>query len=81
MRRTVAAMKPEAQPCHRQDSRQAKDAPGRTSPEGDGADSVSPRDGFTGLHFDAGKTNTPTTVRTPLPRPAATGLKRGLEAP
>lgn len=56
-------MKPEAQPCHRQDSRQAKDAPGRTAPEGDGADSVSSRDGFTGLHPDAGKANTPDDER------------------
>ncbi len=54
-------MKPEAQPCHRQESRQAKDAPGRTSPEGDRADLASPRDGFTGLHPDTGKANTPTT--------------------
>lgn len=81
MRRTVAAMKLEAQPCHRQDSRQAKDAPGRTSPEGDRADSVSPRDDFTGLPPDAGKANTPTTGENALPRPAATGLRRGLEAP
>ena len=61
MRWTVAAMKPEAQPCHRQESRQAKDAPGRTSPEGDRADLASPRDGFTGLPPDTGKANTPTT--------------------
>ncbi len=61
MRRTVVAMRPEAQPRHRQDSRQAKDAQGRTSPQGDGADSASPRDGFTDMQPDAGKANTPTT--------------------
>lgn len=61
MRRTVAAMKPEAQPGHRQDSRQAKDAPGQTPPEGDMANPESPRDGFSGLHHDAGKANTPRT--------------------
>tara|TARA_R100001230_G_scaffold25592_2_gene21334 strand:- start:7444 stop:7737 length:294 start_codon:yes stop_codon:yes gene_type:complete len=33
-RRTVAAMKPEAQPCHRQDSQRTKDATGRTDPNG-----------------------------------------------
>lgn len=63
LRRTVVAMKPEAQPCHRQDSRQAKDAMGRTPPKGGGADSVFPRDGFTGLHPDAGKANTPDDER------------------
>lgn len=60
LRRTVAAKRPEAQPFHRQDSRKAKGALGQTSPEGDGADSASPRDGFTGLYPNAGKANTPT---------------------
>ncbi|MDT4835286.1 hypothetical protein FQZ97_689450 [compost metagenome] len=76
MRRTVAAMRPEAQLCHRQDSRQAKDAPGRTLPEGDGADSASPHDGFTDLHPDAGKANTPTTSENTL----ATSRGNRLEA-
>ncbi|MCY1372995.1 hypothetical protein D9M69_602420 [compost metagenome] len=60
LRRTVAAMKPEAQPRHRQDSQQAKDAPDRTSPGKRRTDSASPHDGFTDLHPDAGKTITPT---------------------
>ncbi|QGP97165.1 hypothetical protein IPC1133_16275 [Pseudomonas aeruginosa] len=34
---------------------------GRPLPNGDVADSASPRDGFTGLRPDAGKANTPTT--------------------
>ena len=67
-------MRPEAQPRHRQDSRQAKDAQGRTSPQGDGADSASPRDGFTDMQPDAGKANTPTTGENALPQPTATGL-------
>ena len=43
-------MKPEAQPRHRQDSQQHKDALGRTTPnpKGDLADSASLRKGFTG---------------------------------
>lgn len=59
MRRTVAAMKPEAQPRARQDSRHAKDAAGRTPPEGDRANPESPHDGFSGLPPDTGKANTP----------------------
>ena len=73
LRRTVAAMKPEARPYHRQDSRRAKDAAGRTFPKRRWADSVFPRDGFTGLLLDAGKVNTPTTARTSLTQPAANG--------
>ena len=41
-------MKPEAQPRHRQDSQQHKDALGRTTPKGDRADSESLHEGFTG---------------------------------
>ncbi len=52
-------MKPEVQPFHRQDSRQAKDAAGRTPSEGDRANPESPRDGFSGLPSDTGKANTP----------------------
>ena len=65
-------MKPEAQPCHRQDSRQAKDAPGRTSPKGDGADSASPRDDFTDLRPDAGKADPPRTGENALAAPCCT---------
>jgi len=52
-------MKPEAQPRHRQDSRQDKDALGRTAPNGDGAGSASPHEGCTGSPADAGEVNHP----------------------
>ena len=49
--RTVAAMKPEAQPHPRQDSQQTKDAGGRPVPNGAMANSAcGQNDGFTGLH-------------------------------
>src|SRR3546814_8781083 len=47
-------MKPKAQPCHRQDSQRDKDALGRTTPKGDGADSASPPECFPGALTDAG---------------------------
>jgi len=50
-------MKPEAQPCHRQDSQRDKDALGRTAPKGDGADSASPPEGFSSSLTDAGQVN------------------------
>lgn len=56
-RRTVAAMKPEAQPHPRQDLQRDKDALGRTAPKGDGADSASPHEGCTGSPTDAGQVN------------------------
>jgi len=54
-------MKPEAQPCPRQDSQRDKDALGRTAPKGDGAGSASPLEGFSGSPTDAGQVNHPTT--------------------
>lgn len=54
-------MKPEAQPRHRQDSQQHKDALGRTAPKADRADSASPHEGRTGTLPDAGQVNTSTT--------------------
>jgi len=54
-------MKPEAQPCPRQDSQQAKDALGRTAPKGDMAGSASPHGGFGGAFPDAGQVKLPTT--------------------
>ncbi len=50
-------MKPEAQPRHRQDSQQHKDALGRTAPKGDRAGSAFPHEGFTGSLPDAGQVN------------------------
>ena len=60
-RRTVAAMKPKAQPSPRQDSQRDKDALGRPAPKGDRAGPASPHTGCTGLRPDAGQVNTPTT--------------------
>jgi hypothetical protein len=74
-------MKPEAQPRHRQDSQQDKDALGRTAPKGDMADSASPPEGFTGSRPDAGQVNPDDKARTPLPHLAALVLRRGVEAP
>lgn len=50
-------MKPGAKPCPRQDSRQAKDAQAARSRKETWPTSAFPRDGFTGLHPDAGKDN------------------------
>ena len=61
MRRTVADMKPEAQPRHRQDSQRDKDALGRTAPKEGVADSTSPHEGRTGMLADAGQVKHPTT--------------------
>ena len=58
---TVAAMKPEAQPPHRQDSQPDKDALGRTAPKGRTADSASPHEGFTDSFPYAGQVNLPMT--------------------
>ncbi len=79
-RRTVAAMKPEAQPRPRQDSRPDKDALGRTAPKGDGADSASPPEGFIGAPADADQVNPPTTSENAPPHRAAPALRRGVEA-
>lgn len=54
-------MKPEAQPRHRQDSQQHKDALGRIAPNGDRAGSAFPHEGSTGSPTDAGQVNHPTT--------------------
>jgi hypothetical protein len=53
-------MKPEAQPRHRQDSQQHKDALGRTAPKGAVADSASLLDSFTCPPTEADQANTPT---------------------
>ncbi|MCY1280157.1 hypothetical protein D9M68_885460 [compost metagenome] len=45
----VATIKPKAQPRPRQDSQQDKDVQADRPPNGDMADSASPRDGSTGL--------------------------------
>lgn len=74
-RRTVAAMKPEAQPCHRQDSQRDKDALGRTAPKGDGADSASPPEGFSGSPTDAGQVNHPTTGENAPAAPCGAALE------
>ena len=50
-------MKPEAQPRHRQDSQQDKDALGRSAPKGVMAGSASPHEGCTGSLPDAGQVN------------------------
>jgi hypothetical protein len=62
LRRTVAAMKPEAQLRPRQDAQQAKDAMEATSfpAKGDVAGSALLRNGLTGTFPDAGKANLPT---------------------
>ena len=75
-RRTVAAMKPEAQPRPRQDSQRDKDALGRTAPKGDGADSASPPEGFSGSPADAGQVSPATTGE----NASATSCGAGLEA-
>ena len=64
-------MKPKAQPCPRQDSRQAKDAQAARSRKETWPTSVSPRDGFTGLHPDAGKDNRQRQGKTAPGRPQA----------
>jgi hypothetical protein len=75
-------MKPEAQPRHRQDSQQHKDALGRTAPQGDGAGSASPREGCAGSSAHAGQVIPPRRqARTPPPHLAAPVLRRGVETP
>ncbi|KGC35508.1 hypothetical protein DO64_4657 [Burkholderia pseudomallei] len=54
-------MKPEAQPRHRQDSQQHKDALGRNASKGDRAGSACPHEGRTGSPADVGQVNHPTT--------------------
>jgi hypothetical protein len=61
LRFPVAAIKPEAQPRHRQDSQPDKDALGRSAPKGDWPGSASPLHSFTGSRPDAGKRNAPAT--------------------
>ena len=68
-------MKPEAQPRHRQDSQQHKDALGRTAPKGDAADSASLHEGCTGSLTDAGQVNHPTTGEKAPAAPSGTGLE------
>ena len=74
-RRTVAAMKPEAQPRPRQDSQRDKDALGRTAPKGDGADSASPPEGFSGSPADAGQVKHPMTGENAPAAPCGAGLE------
>jgi len=62
----VAATKPKAQPCHRQDSRQAKDVLAARSRKETWPTSASPHDGFAGWCPDAGKANINDKARTPL---------------
>lgn len=69
-------MKPEAQPCHRQDSQQHKDALGRTAPKGDGADSEFSPEGFPGSLPHVGQVNHPTASE----NAAATHCGAGSEA-
>ena len=68
-------MKPEAQPRHRQDSQQHKDALGRTAPKEDRADSASPLEGCTGSLPDAGQVNTPTTGENVPAAPCGAGFE------
>ena len=68
-------MKPEAQPRHRQDSRQDKDALGRTAPNGDRADSASPHEGCTGSPADAGQVNPSTTGENASAAPCGASLE------
>ena len=74
-RRTVAAMKPEAQPRHHQDSQQHKDALGRTASKGDRAGSASPHEGCTGSLPDAGQVNHPTTSENTPAEPCGADLE------
>mmetsp|Transcript_42307 Transcript_42307/g.99222 ORF Transcript_42307/g.99222 Transcript_42307/m.99222 type:complete len:88 (+) Transcript_42307:725-988(+) len=68
-------MKPEAQPRHRQDSQQHKDALGRTAPNGGRAGSASPHKGCTGSPTDAGQVNHPTTSENAPAAPSGAGLE------
>lgn len=68
-------MEPEAQPRHRQDSQQPKDALGRTASKGDRAGSASPHEDCTGSHPDAGQVNTPTTDENAPAAPCGAGLE------
>lgn len=75
-------MKPKAQPCPRQDSRQAKDVLAAHSREEAWPTSAFPRDGFTGLRPDAGKDNRQRHGKNAPCRPQASiVLRRGVEAP
>ncbi len=77
-RRTVAAMKPEAQPRPRQDSQQHKDALGRTTPhpKGDRADSVSPPEGCTGSPLTRARSTTGRNMPPPM-RATMLAARRG----
>jgi len=77
-RRTVAAMKPEAQPRTRQDSQQHKDALGRTTPNPKGAMAcpASPHEGFRSTPPDTGKSHPNDQGENATPRPAARCLRR-----
>ncbi len=68
-------MKPEAQPRHRQDSQQHKDALGRTAPKGGMAGSASPHEGFPGTPPDAGQVKRPTTGENAPAAPCGAGLE------
>ncbi|HBP6433533.1 TPA: hypothetical protein L5749_04795 [Pseudomonas aeruginosa] len=67
--------KPEAQPRHRQDSQQTKDALGRTAPKGAMAGSASPHEGCSGSRPDAGQVNHPTTGGNAPAAPRGAGLE------
>ncbi|KAG0939234.1 hypothetical protein G6F31_015329 [Rhizopus arrhizus] len=67
-------MKPEAQPRHRQDSQQHKDALGRTAPQGDVAGSASPHEDCSGSPTDAGQVNHPMTGKNASAATCGAGL-------
>jgi hypothetical protein len=68
-------MEPEAQPRHRQDSQQHKDALGRTAPKEEGTGSASPHEGCTGSPIDASQVNHPTTGENASAAPCGAGLE------
>ena len=69
-------MKPEAQPFHRQDSQQHKDALGRTTPirKETRPTRHPPPEGCTGSPPDAGQVNHPTTGENAPTAPCGAGL-------
>jgi hypothetical protein len=68
-------MKPEAQPRHRQDSQQHKDALGRTAPKGGWPGLASPLRGVTGSRPDADKADTPTRNESAPAKPCGAVLE------
>src|SRR5690606_22842197 len=81
LHRRVAAMRSEAQPRPRQDSRQAKDAAGRTPLEGDGANPESPLEGCSGSPLARARSTTRRLAGTPQPYLAVPVLRLGVETP